>query len=56
MDQDMTACSAAPAPETETTLESTPSPLSLTPQEQAIANLAQIAHLAIDLLAQQAGG
>jgi hypothetical protein len=54
MDQDMTACSAAPAPAPEA-VAGVHVP-ALTPQDQALRNLAQIAHLAIDLLTQQAGG
>jgi hypothetical protein len=46
MDQYMTACSATPSPETETAPEHTPAP---TPQEHAIANLAQIAQAWVDL-------
>jgi hypothetical protein len=54
MDQDMIGSSATPAPETEP--ETGVHVPAMTPQEQSLRNLAQIAHLAIDLLTQQAGG
>jgi hypothetical protein len=54
MNQDMIGSSATPAPETEqpSELQHVEAP-KMTPQQEALVNLARLAHLAVDLLLEK---